>query len=538
MVQNQNHWLSHLVEAIPYEAQRNRISMYTIALEGWRRGLTLKFLSYNNRGKMDIKYSLSNKEKEHQFIGSGGDLNTAEAVSLCDDKELTKQHLMEAGLSVPRGKRFNKESSEEEIVRFSHSIKFPVVLKPTDGSGGKGVFVNLQDEMELKEALIHTRTKLGYADIIVEQFVAGEEVRVFVLEDKVLGVTQRMPANVVGDGERTIRQLVDDKNHKRKSVPHLHFRPIKIDAEVKRTLKKSGFSLDSVLKTGKRVFVRMTSNISTGGDPIEVTQQLTSAQKNTAINAVKSISGLSHCGIDMIIDKESNKGFILEINTRAGLGSHLFPIEGQAKDIPKKIIDFYFPETSKISTEKANVYFDFKTILDALEGRTVKEIEVEKPVKNHLVAKRFSISSELDPAGYYKWLQKKVFEQELNGFIARVDKDNIEIVIAGQSQQALDQFYEILKHGSLKSLISNILEQEWKLPIMLGFQLVDGSHSMSLRELETAVQDTKKQLFLIEKEKKRLEQYINRITNSSIWKATLPLRNVGNRIRKLRKTTD
>src|SRR5690625_4833066 len=134
-------WLPHLDGAIPSAGQGKRISTYAVALEGWRRGLKLKFYSvFEDGNKLKLRYSLSNENRTHQFQLSMGDKVSDEAFKICDDKDLTKQYLERGGVPVPSGKMFEAEVSEEDIVDYGLSLGFPIVVKPTDGNAGKGVF--------------------------------------------------------------------------------------------------------------------------------------------------------------------------------------------------------------------------------------------------------------------------------------------------------------------------------------------------------------------------------------------------------------
>ncbi|SFB27422.1 D-alanine-D-alanine ligase [Lentibacillus halodurans] len=525
-------WLPHLIDSIPNEAKRNRISMYTIALEGWRRGLKLNFCSYINNNKLDIKYSLSGSDEVHHFEGSGGDLNTDEAVKTCDDKTLTKIQLKNAKVPTPNGKSFDRNTNSSEIINYAQSLQFPLVVKPTYGSGGKGVVSNIKDNKMLKEALIYVRDKLGSKTLIVEEFIPGEEVRVFIIGEKVLGAVKRIPANVIGDGLNTISKLIELKNEFRKSIPHLCFRPINIDSTVKKTIQAAGYTLDSVPKKGERIYLKNTSNISTGGDPIDVTAKITVEQKKTVINAVNSIPGLVHCGVDMVINKEDTKPIILELNTRPGLGSHLFPVEGKARDIPKAIIDLYFPNTKKVSTENSNVYFDFKKIKDALIDGSTSKIEVFPAINTKLIAKKYLINTDIEAIEYYQWLKKRVLNQNLNGFIKQIDEENIEIVIAGKTEKEIKSFFDLINSKRFNSRIFNITEDHWKSPVKLGFELKNDNDLKSQTELENEIEDTKREIRHIEKETKHLNHSINMIQKSSVWKLTFPLRNIVGKIRK------
>src|SRR5690625_1179255 len=109
-------WLPHLVDAVPTRGYGNRLSMYLISLEAWRRGLNVKFYTIKNPdNKMLIRYSLSNGKKEYHFESSRGDKLTDYAYEVCENKDETKKVLTKAGIPVPEGKRFKENRSNEEI---------------------------------------------------------------------------------------------------------------------------------------------------------------------------------------------------------------------------------------------------------------------------------------------------------------------------------------------------------------------------------------------------------------------------------------
>lgn len=523
MVYKQEGWLEHLVEAVPIAARKNHTSMYTIALEGWRRGLKLKFYNHDQDNKLQIRYSLSDKNKTHYFNGSSGDKVSKEAFEICEDKSMTNHYLLNAEVPIPIGNKFGVDATNSEIVNFGKEIKFPLVIKPTNGKAGKGVVANIQSEVELRNALHYVREQLGFDEIILEQYVEGEEVRVYVLGDRVLGAANRRPANVVGDGISTINKLVKEKNEFRKYIPHLYFRPIKIDREVKQSIQSLGYTIDSIPKEGERIFLRKISNVSKGGEPIDVTRKLSDLQKNIAINATKAIPGLAHCGVDMIINEDKSSALVLELNTRPGIGSHLFPIEGIATDIPKEIIDFYFPDTKGIDTS-SNVYFDFQSIHTSLNAGSTIEIEVAPIISKKIIAKRYVIIGDIELIGYHQWLQKKVFERELNGFVKRIDDKNIEIVIAGTDNDELVKFKEIINQGRIEVRIDS--EEYWNHPVKLGFDLMDGYDSMSDGELETEFKRVDNEVKSIQKDRDRLKHKIKLMSQSKTWKYTSSIRNL------------
>src|SRR5699024_7778685 len=139
-----------------------------------------------------VIYSLSNENKQHYFDDSSGDLNTKEAYQICDDKGLTNKYLHKLRLPVPLGKKFDKNVTISEILDYSNSLRFPLVVKPTDGLGGKGVMANIKNRIELKKAIKYVRETLKYEDIIVQEFIKGKEIRIYVIGEKVIGAVNRL----------------------------------------------------------------------------------------------------------------------------------------------------------------------------------------------------------------------------------------------------------------------------------------------------------------------------------------------------------
>jgi len=520
-----DNWLPHLRNSIPPVARLNRISLYTIALEAWRRGLTLEFSAYTDDQNIQrIQYKLSDGSNTHRFNESSGDLIAEEATVICDDKHLTEKHLKSADVPIPKGRTFKNTVSISEIMAYADNLNFPVVVKPTKGSGGKGVHANIINTQQLHIAIDNLKDKMD-SDIIVQEFIEGEEVRLYVLGDRVLSAVNRIPANVIGDGEHSIMKLIEQKNKIRKSVPHLYHRPIKIDKELTSILMSSGFHLDHVPPSGKRIFLRKTSNISTGGDPIEILNTLTNQQKDIAIQATKAIPGLVHSGVDMIMNKEQGNGVVLEVNTKPGIGSHLFPIEGQATDIPTELINYYFPNT-KEKGRSEDYYFDLQSVFDSLYGGYNSQFTVAPCPKQSPSRMKLLLETDNDPVELYNVIRKKIFLYKINGFIQKEPKQKISLVISHLNRNVLLEIKELINQSQSKLRINKVIEQDYCKPIKIGFDIIDDLNELSLHELESKLNRNKQDLKRIESENKRLQNRIRKTENSLSWKVTKPLRSI------------
>src|SRR5699024_12082912 len=107
----------------------------------------------------------------------------------------------------------------------------------------------------LRDALNHLKNELGYTDIIIEQYIKGDDTRVYVIDDKVAAAYKRVPLNVFGDGVSTINELVDEKKRIRKNNPYAKKHEIVINRSVLAYLDSQGYSIDTVPEEGQRILL-------------------------------------------------------------------------------------------------------------------------------------------------------------------------------------------------------------------------------------------------------------------------------------------
>ncbi|UOE93822.1 acylphosphatase [Alkalihalobacillus sp. LMS39] len=544
MDDNQIITLPHLTNEIVVGARKTKLCAYSVALEGWRRGLTLKWYTIDSEKFDDMitfgvnppgrLYSLSSKERTHYFFRTRGDKVTKEAVEIGADKDETKYWLSKAGVPVPEGEKFTEEDTDESILQYAATIIFPVVLKPTNGSLGNGVVTNIKDLQALKKALVYVRQDLGYSDVIVERFVPGEEYRVYVIENQVIAAYNRLPANIVADGIHTIEELIELKNQQRRKNARLFSCLIEIDREVIEFVEAAGYSLQDIPKKGEKILLREKTNVSAGGDPVDVTDELPEKIKEIAINAIQAVPGLYHGGVDIIVDLNKpieTSAVVIELNPTAQIGGILFPMKGRSRDIPGAIIDYYFPETIGVSTEKSNVYFDFNTVLEPLQNRTAVEVQVSPAPMGKVYGKCYTLSGNVQKVSFHQWIKKEAINRGLHGYINNLMNGEIEVVIAGSDKEEVAYFKELMIQ-SPKAKVKEIHEESWKNPVKIGFEITEGYNPSSLRSVEATLRKMEKEVRRMEKEKRRLTNIISKIEQSHSWKYTSFLREIGNFFKK------
>lgn len=269
---------------------------------------------------------------------------SAVGVDISCDKLATKEILTMHNLPVAKGYKVN---GTVDLIYYADRIGYPVVLKPQFGNQGKGVIVNIKNRLELIKAynlLIQT-----YKDIVIEGYIKGKDYRVCVVNGKVVAAALRIPPFIIGDGKKSIQQLIDELNKDPRRGDN-HEKPmtkIKIEESMISYLKDEGYALESVLEKGKELSLRGNANISTGGMAIDCTDEISEENKSICIRAAAAL-GLNICGIDLCCSDIGKpiweQGAIVEINSAPGIRMHYYPYKGKKREVAKAIVDMMFPD--------------------------------------------------------------------------------------------------------------------------------------------------------------------------------------------------
>ena len=269
------------------------------------------------------------------------------AVDISCDKLITKEILKAQCLPVPDG---NKVCNPLDLIFEGKEIGYPVVLKPRYGNHGKGVMANIKNEREL--ILSYETLSKNYKDILIEKHVEGNDYRVCMVNGKYICAAIRIPPFVVGDGVRSIKELIEEINQSsnRGEGHENRLTKIVIDSELERCIREKGCYTNSVLPEGEKVLLRRNSNISTGGIGGDCSNEICSENIEICERAAKAI-GLDICGID-ICCKDIRKPMegtdaIIEINASPGIRMHHYPSFGESHNVAGEILDMIFKEKNK-----------------------------------------------------------------------------------------------------------------------------------------------------------------------------------------------
>ena len=302
--------------------------------------------------------SLKYKGIEKHFFFQVPSTTTAAARYICKHKKTTSNLLRDAGLQVPNGYRIRKKDPTEYTELVYDALDKPLVVKPMNGMWGDGITTDIESLDECMRAIAHAFefAQVKKPSVVVQEMFIGDEYRIIATRDELLSVVKRVPANVIGTGKHSIRQLIAQKNLGPLRHPvgndKSHCK-IRIDNRLKRYLLEQDLDLDAVPAKRQQVFLRRISNISQGGDAIDVTDDVHPSVELIATQAVRAIPGLSFAGLDFMTrdisaEQSVDTYVIIEVNDSPGFSINEYPFEGAGRNVSQAFLYLMFPELKLI----------------------------------------------------------------------------------------------------------------------------------------------------------------------------------------------
>ncbi len=283
--------------------------------------------------------------KQRRIQAAETDRSSAIGEAIAQDKELTKRLLEAAGVSVPAGRPV---ADVADAWAAMCEIAAPVVVKPLDGNQGKGVTVNVVTREHLQIA--YTAAAEFGSQVLVERFMPGSDFRMLVVGDKLVAAARREPPQVVGDGVRSVRELVEQVNaDPRRGDGHAtSLSKMRLDSIALARLDVQGYTADSIPDKGVRVVLRNNANLSTGGTATDVTDDVHPDLAASAVAAAQMV-GLDVCGVDVVCDTvllplAEQGGGVVEVNAAPGLRMHLQPSYGKGREVGEAIVSMMFAD--------------------------------------------------------------------------------------------------------------------------------------------------------------------------------------------------
>lgn len=312
------------------------LSTQILMKESIKRGITVNVVD-----RSENFISLKKGEKiEYVKQATKTSKDTYVSVLIMENKTVTKKVLAEKGVKVPKGEEFN--NIEDAKIKARNYINKPIVIKPKSTNFGIGI--NIFPEGTNLEDIIHAFEIAFKNDntVLIEEFIKGKEYRFLVINDEVVGILHRVPANVIGDGEKSITELVEVKNQDplRGKGYVTPLEKIRLEENAELFLKQQGKNFDYIPKKDEIIYLRENSNISTGGDSVDYTDDIPQKFKDIAVNAAKA-AGAKICGVDMMLEDYSDENTnyaIIELNFNPAIHIHSYPYKGKERKIATHVL--------------------------------------------------------------------------------------------------------------------------------------------------------------------------------------------------------
>jgi cyanophycin synthetase len=270
------------------------------------------------------------------------DATGAIAEALAQDKQMTRMLLKQVGVPVPRG---GVATSVEGACAAAAELGYPVVVKPRDGNHGRGISFGVRDDDDMHEAFEiairenHRRS----GGVIVEQFAHGVAHRLLVVGDRCVAAARGQNDTVIGDGVRTIRELVEDANRDPLRGPNFTdiLSLMKLDDLAVGLLKRQSLDPQSVPATGRRVTIKVNGDLTT-----DETDEIHPDVARHAVLAARAV-GLDIAGIDVVAEDIGRplwdqRGMVIEVNAGPGMFMHIAPKQGKPRPVGEAIVDLMF----------------------------------------------------------------------------------------------------------------------------------------------------------------------------------------------------
>lgn len=331
-----------LLRIVKFEKNPDENELYNRSLiffqEAKKRGIDIRSVKCLSKCMNEFKFKYNGKNYYYEGIPLG----LQEAPLNTDDKYKMKVELSKYGVPVAKGQLCR---NLKQAKRFARKTGYPLVVKPNNGSLSHHVTCNITSEDDLVKAV---NIAMQYRpDFIVERYVRGKLFRATVIGEKEVYVCEKEKANIIGDGDCTVEELIRRKNeqqergntHQKNTTLH----EIPVDEKLGQTIAMQDLTLKSVPAKGKKVYLQEKFTLSQGCDIINCTTKIHPDNKKLFLDIAKFLE-LGLLGIDFICPDiqqsyKEQQTAVLELNSLPYIDMHQYPSHGEPDDVAKEVWD-------------------------------------------------------------------------------------------------------------------------------------------------------------------------------------------------------
>ena len=253
-----------------------------------------------------------------------------------DDKFFLAEKLHTAGIPSPLTKMISSLKKADSVFQ---SLKKPIIIKPRLGSRGRHTTTNINRIEDFKNAYL--LAKQISPSIVAQEHLFGSVYRATVVNDVLVGFFRADPANITGDGIKSIQELILEKNKNRNEK----MSEILINGEVLNFIKRQNYTLQSILP--KDIIINLSAKTGRlyGGYTREMLPEVHPKIHFIFEKASRFIS-VPVAGFDFIIedptkDPDTQRCGIIECNSLPFIDLHYFALEGKPVNIASYIWDLW-----------------------------------------------------------------------------------------------------------------------------------------------------------------------------------------------------
>lgn len=281
------------------------------------------FFQELNKKKYEIDYNNKTVSFNNKKISYEKHFNTDLAIQNAMNKITTSTILSKNNIPVPKFIEIDLSLSPNEIEKIikKKGIKYPIVMKPIDGTYGRDVMTDMETLDELTDTCNYFLER-KYKSVILEEQIPGDCYRIFVFNNHVIDVIKREKPYIIGNGYDTIHKLIEKRNREQINLKLFETKNIS-----KIVIQKQGYSFDDILPLNYKIYISNVINMHNGARISRIPLD-NIPQKNIDlfINVNKSMkitcSGLDYLSEDITIEYDQNNSKILEVNSRPDTEIH------------------------------------------------------------------------------------------------------------------------------------------------------------------------------------------------------------------------
>lgn len=209
-------------------------------------------------------------------------------------KSMSYELAQQEGVTIPKtfevSGDYVPENELEDMLRLA-----PLVVKPNAASLARGLTIDITNREQLQEAIQRARE---YSEtVLCQQQIEGEEVRIAVIDGTAKATILRKEPVVMGDGKKTIGELIDDENASRRAL-HLEYNAYPLLKDGMVPLKN--VDMDRVLDNGETYVLRRTAMIRYGASVYNISNTIHESYLRTAEKLANAL-GNGLVAVDMFV---------------------------------------------------------------------------------------------------------------------------------------------------------------------------------------------------------------------------------------------